>query len=604
LFPLSAFYFLLYNSPHATQSEQTETPKSIRRRTLCGWKTAMTLASAFPASPEAPLRRRSSKGLSRSDWLIVWTLILLWGYAIYRLGTLWSSNKDYAFGWFVPLLSLALLWERWTWQPERDASTPADGTLVLMGGCALSLAIGAVLLEVMPVWRFAGWLFALPVIVLTLVGLYFLGGRSWSRHFAFPILFFLVAVPWPTRFEQPLISTLSHLNTFISVALSNLLGVVAVQHGTLIETGGGFVGVDDACSGIRSFQSSITVALFLGELFRYGVARRLLLLFSAVLFAFTCNVVRTTYLVCVCDLKGLEAVNLRHDQAGFTILGVTLVGLLFVAWLLRPRKSRGKSSTVQVGKQVQGNGLPLSTELGGCGPIHPVAAPIANLLAYIKPALVGLVIWVVLVETGIEAWFLPNESHAASGINWTFNVPSNPAFSENKISDNVRAMLDYDEGKSAQWQDIAGHPWKMFYFRWLPASSRYRATVSSAQAYGHAPDICLRNAGMILETNFGAKIVDFNGVSMRVYIEKFLDGGRYFYVATCNWEPVVKQLENKPSGEPSTSMGFKLATHALENHDRNRLEKRVIKVGVWDMETDDEAKAALHDLILNSIKKG
>jgi len=216
----------------------------------------MSLNTAIPVTL-LPSNRRD---FTPADWLIGGALMLLWGYAIYRLGTLWHSNKDYSFGWFVPLLVLALLWERWSIRPPRDISRPAEGTFLVLGACALCVAIGAVFLEVIPVWRFAGWIFAVPIITITIVGFYFLGGRSWSRHFVFPLLFFLVAVPWPSRFEGPLISLLSEVNAGISVVIANLLGVVAMQHGTLIETGGGYVGVDDACSGIRSFQSSVMVA--------------------------------------------------------------------------------------------------------------------------------------------------------------------------------------------------------------------------------------------------------------------------------------------------------------------------------------------------------
>jgi hypothetical protein len=50
------------------------------------------------------------------------------------------------------------------------------------------------------------------------------------------------------------------------------------------------VGVDDACSGIRSFQASVMVA----QLFGYSILRRGVLLFSAVVLAFACNVIRHT----------------------------------------------------------------------------------------------------------------------------------------------------------------------------------------------------------------------------------------------------------------------------------------------------------------------
>ena len=204
---------------------------------------------------------------------------------------------------------------------------------------ALTLLPSCLFLEVIPYWRFAGWAFAGAIIGITFCALYLIGGRSWVHHFAFPLLFFLIAVPWPTRIEAPLITKLSHLNAAVSTWAANWLGTPAIRQGVVIQTGAGMVGVDEACSGIRSFQAAVMVALFLGELFRYAFFRRIFFLLSGVALAFGCNVVRTTYLVRVCDLKGKAAVNLAHDPAGFTILGITLAGLLVLAWLLRPREA-------------------------------------------------------------------------------------------------------------------------------------------------------------------------------------------------------------------------------------------------------------------------
>ena len=38
-----------------------------------------------------------------------------------------------------------------------------------------------------------------------------------------------------------------------------------MPHGNVIETTGGFVDIDTACSGIRSLQAALMLALFFGE---------------------------------------------------------------------------------------------------------------------------------------------------------------------------------------------------------------------------------------------------------------------------------------------------------------------------------------------------
>jgi len=552
---------------------------------------------ALPSEPLSPVpawESRRSKPISGP--LPVCVLIMLWGYVVYRLGTLWHSNEDYAYGWFVPLLCLCLFWERWKRRPDRSPVRPAGGTFFLLAMFGLALLPAALFLEIIPDWRFAGWLFAGAAIGITFIILYFLGGRSWSRYFAFPVIFFLIAVPWPTRLEQPVIDKMSKLNAAVSAASANVLGSPAVRRGVLIETGPGLVGVDDACSGIRSFQASVMVALFLGELFTYNFVRRGVLLFGAVVLAFSCNVIRTTYLVRVADLHGLAAVNLHHDQAGFTILGITLFGLLVLVWLLRPRRSKRVEDEIAV---------PAAGDAASQTNVQPVPAQtgvsrLANAL-FIKTALAGLVVWIVLVELGIHFWFQPAEQQAATVAGWSLKLPDQaPEFHESAISENIQTMLSYDEGRQAEWRDSSGCAWQLFYFRWLPADNRYRAIVTCGSARGHAPDVCLRNQGMLLQTNFGTQTVSINGVQLQVDGERFFDQGRNFHVFSCYWEP---NYQGEAQAAPGTIMAVRSVLHALETKDRGWNEKRVLKVGVWGEDSDEAAQAAFSKYLPAMISK-
>ena len=579
-------------------------------------------ATALPSEPSQPVPPSEGRSAKLAlGPLPVCVLILLWGYVVYRLGTLWHSNEDYTFGWFVPLLCLCLFWERWKRRPARNPVRPAGGTFFLLGMFALSLLPAALFLEIIPYWRFAGWIFAGAAVGITFIILYFLGGHSWSRYFAFPVIFFLIAVPWPTRLEQPLIERMSKLNAAVSAASANVLGTPAVRRGVLIETGPGLVGVDEACSGIRSFQASVMVALFLGELFSYSILRRGVLLFGAVVLAFACNVIRTTYLVRVADLRGIAAVNLRHDQAGFAILGVTLFGLLVLAWLLRHRPDRQgvdlslvKSrlddleelhNLAPVPRPAKEDSTPApenvdSRIVAEPIPTQTVAAASANPFL-IKAALAGLVVWIVLVEMGIHFWFRPAEKQAAALAAWSLKLPAQAAeYRELPISENVRAMLGYDEGRQAEWRDNSGCVWQLYYLRWLPAETRYRATMTCNQARGHSPDVCLRNAGMVLQTNLGTQTVSMNGVYLQVGTERFLAQGRDFHVFSCYWEPNNRWV---PQAAPGTIQAVRSVLHALATHDRGWNEKRVIKAGVWGKESDEAAQATFREYLPAMISR-
>ena len=435
------------------------------------------------------------------------------------------------------------------------------------------------------------------------------------------MVFFLIAVPWPSRIEGPLIEKMSKLNAAVSTAASNALGSPAIRRGVLIETTSGLVGVDTACSGIRSFQSSVMIALFLGELFSYGILRRAVLLFGAVGLAFACNVIRTTYLVRIADLHGLAAVNLHHDEAGFTILGITLAGLLVLVWLLRPRRRKEDRDLSLVKSKlddieelhnlapdpsaVKAVATPVPAAAAARTVAESIAAPaVATRWAnpfLIKAALAGLVVWIVLVEVGIYFWFRPAEKQAATLAGWTLKLPAQAAeYHESPVSENTKAMLRYDEGRKAEWRDNSGSAWQLFYFRWLPADNRYRAIVIFGAAYGHSPDVCFKNAGMVLQTNLGTQTTTMNGIRLQVGTERFLDQGRNLNVFSCYWEP---NYQWEPQAAPGTILAMRSVVQALNTRDRGWKEKRVIKLGVWGKESDEAAQGVFRDYLSAMISK-
>ena len=69
-----------------------------------------------------------------------------------------------------------------------------------------------------------------------------------------------------------------------------------MQHGNTIEISAGVVGIDEACSGIRSFQATLMISLFLGELYRLSPLRRTILCLSGFAMSFLFNLGRTLLL--------------------------------------------------------------------------------------------------------------------------------------------------------------------------------------------------------------------------------------------------------------------------------------------------------------------
>ena len=175
------------------------------------------------------------------------------------------------------------------------------------------------------------WLHAAAVVTLTLLLIWYAGGERWLRHFAFPVAFIFVAAPWPTLVETPVIQGLMRIVAVCAAETAMLLGVPAQVEGNLIRVSTGLVGVNEACSGIRSLQTSLMIGLLFGPLKQLSVLRRVALVVGAVGIALFANFLRAVFLVTVAATKNISEVTRWHNIAGYTIVALVFVGTMSMA---------------------------------------------------------------------------------------------------------------------------------------------------------------------------------------------------------------------------------------------------------------------------------
>src|SRR5205085_5000500 len=78
-----------------------------------------------------------------------------------------------------------------------------------------------------PDWRPLSWIHAFAVVGLTLIYIWYIGGRPWLRHFAFPVAFILVAVPWISAVEEPIVQGLMQSVAAAAAETVSLFGIPA-----------------------------------------------------------------------------------------------------------------------------------------------------------------------------------------------------------------------------------------------------------------------------------------------------------------------------------------------------------------------------------------
>jgi exosortase len=458
------------------------------------------------------------KNRARLKWaLLILPLGYLWFCLIDDLRLEWATNPQYSYGLVVPLLVIGLLLRRWSAFTNRDRFLPAENPWLAIWFCvglAFLYLPTRLIEEATPEWRPIQWLLAIETVGLTLYAVYLAGGKSWLRQFAFPVAFFFVAVPWPTPIEGPIIQGLSRMNAALVVEVLGFLSVPAIQHGNVIEVSTGMVGINDACSGIRSFQSSLMISLFLGEFYFFNWRRRLWLIPIGFALAMTLNLCRASLLTWIAAKKGVGAIAEYHDEAGLTILLVCTALLWGAAWLLNRRNVPAKNEKPETKVEV---GI--------------LASSSDKIWCRLKRLGIILIIWLVVVESGVELWYRIREAHIKPGPSWSVKFPEdNPTYKDLPLTTEDHELLRFDQGQQGQWQEADGTTWQAYYFNWLPGR------VAGYLAKRHTPDICITASGFKMTAGPELTVLEVNGVElpMRHYVFDSSSGPLQVY--QCHWE--------------------------------------------------------------------
>lgn len=490
----------------------------------------------------------------------------------------WRFDPQYQYGWAVPFLALHLLRLRREDLPPRLALSPGHASLV--GGVMLLVAVplaATVLLGVAnPDWRALGWLAALAAVAATVAWFALVDGWGRARHFAFPILFFLSAVPWSRPVEARTIAFLMRANAAIAVELLAWLGVAAERTGHVIRLATGTVGIDEACSGIRSLQGALMVALFLGEYRRLSVARRMLLLGLALVIAAALNTVRALMLSYAAAHGGGGGVRLWHDPAGLTILVTNLV----ILWVVASRLGSRGCGVLEAGERRPETG---ERGLGGWVP-GGGRAPVW--LAVAAAAVIGASFPVA------RWWYAPRGGVAAPAPPWSVRFPEElPGFAWREIGSAVRADMRYEEARSAVWTDDGGRGWQAIWMRWGEGDSFFH------RARMHDPSICLSAVGMRLLGKAGR--IEVAGGGDRLFFDRYLfaDRGRTVAVyRTLNEDPALL-VALGPQWDPNSWRG-RIKAAWMGSRQRGQQMLTVGIFGVPDLDCGDRLlRAAVPGLV-------
>lgn len=263
------------------------------------------------------------------------------GWLVYQASWYWTHNPEMNFGWIVVLLCGFLVTEvarelppprlRWGWMSGMFAGA---GLAVMLAFQLYQAAFGTMPASLMG-------LAAGTMAVVTANILYVFGVRGLPT-LGFAFYFLLIALPLPSFVQSKVVSNLQNFVAIMDEELLTLIGIPAHREGSVISLATGRVGVDDACSGFRSLQSSIMAALFIGFLQFKSWWWRILLGLLSVLLAVVGNLGRTFFLCYQGATKGTDSVQGVHDAAGWSVMLFTAAGVALASWAVVTLQKRAR----------------------------------------------------------------------------------------------------------------------------------------------------------------------------------------------------------------------------------------------------------------------
>ena len=255
--------------------------------------------------------------------------LLLWMYipTLAHLVAQWWNDPNFSHGFFVPLFSAFVIWHRRSQFSDVSLRPSWWGLLFLVSGLCV-LIVGQMGAEI-----FLSRL-SLLIVLAGLIVLFL--GWSFFRALLFPWAFLLLMIPIPAIVFNQITFPLQLLASKVASTTLPWMGVPVLRQGNVIILPAMALEVAEACSGIRSLMSLMTLAVIYGYLMERKNSVRVLLALAAIPIAVAANsfrIVGTGLLVQYWDPE--KAQGFFHEFSGWLIFVISLVMLYLLHRVVR-----------------------------------------------------------------------------------------------------------------------------------------------------------------------------------------------------------------------------------------------------------------------------
>jgi exosortase len=282
---------------------------------------------------------------TRLSAVLMVTLLLGWSA---HLWPQWLHDPDLSHGLFTPLIFFLLVQEART----RGTARWLPDSWIVRSAQLSVLAAGLLFLALAGVYAAAlGWTHALVNFIgaaslcalLAAAWLFLAHERVRLLPFNWPagiaIALWFLSAPIPPGTYTRLTQRLQLWVTDVVLGSLHTLGIPALKNGNIIELATVSVGVEEACSGVRSLISCIFAGFFFSAALVRRPAHRVIVIVLAPMLAITMNVARSLTLTLLAN-AGIDISGAWHDLTGFAVLGLTAALLAALALALEKHSRR------------------------------------------------------------------------------------------------------------------------------------------------------------------------------------------------------------------------------------------------------------------------
>ena len=258
--------------------------------------------------------------------LVCGVTLLVYAPVLTSLVRQWASDDNYSHGFLVAPFAVYFAWLR-----RRDLAALPNrphwvGLVLVLGSLAVLLA-----------GRLGAELFLARVSLIGLIAgaVVFLYGLAHLRVLAFPIAFLLLMVPLPAVVFNQMAFPLQLLASSAGEGVLSASGIPVLREGNILVLPTTTLEVVEACSGIRSLVSLLTLALILGKLTEPRLWARVVLAVLALPVAIAANAARVAGTGLTAEwISPQAAEGFFHEFSGWVMFVVAFALLLLAQRIL------------------------------------------------------------------------------------------------------------------------------------------------------------------------------------------------------------------------------------------------------------------------------